>query len=266
MLVSSLKDPASRNIARALIEKHGFNSTGVSLKGNPVYQKDSFLLASFEEEIVRPPDLDAYFNPLAYMFLSRHVADSGIPSLTAHTTGNFSKEAKFGGNPREIGRVNPDLLKNYMISLAKRREIVGGYQVTIEATHHGPTSLLRPLLFVEIGSSEKNWDDPVAGEVVADAVMDSLTTARSWDKVGIGFGGTHYSEKFNDLLIEGDVALAAVVPRYALELFDPEMLGQVIQKSTKPVRYAVLDWKGLSNHKDKVNKLCEQFGLEMIRV
>src|SRR5207245_1906124 len=83
---------------------------------------------------------------------------SGVPSLTAHTTGNFGG-AELGGNPREIGRVNPDLLKNYLISLAKQGEAVSGYQVTAEATHHGPTSLNRPVLFVEIGSEEKNWND-----------------------------------------------------------------------------------------------------------
>ena len=121
VIISSLRDPASKNIAARLLERHGFTSTGVSLIGKPVYQKDSLLLATFDEEIVRPPDLDSFFNPLAYVFLSRHSAESGIASLTAHTTGNFSSDSGLGGKPREIGRVNPDLLKNYLIALWKRK-------------------------------------------------------------------------------------------------------------------------------------------------
>ena len=47
-------------------------------------------------EIVTPPNLDSYFNPQAYIFLSRHRAESGIASLTVHTTGNFKDEAILG--------------------------------------------------------------------------------------------------------------------------------------------------------------------------
>ncbi len=266
VIISSQRDPASKNISNQLIERHGFTSTGVNLLGNPVYQKESLLLATFDEEIVRPPDLDSFFNPLAYIFLSRHSAESRIASLTAHTTGNFSSEAKLGGNPRELGRVNPDLLKNYMTALWKRKDEAEGYQITIEATHHGPTSLQKPVLFVEIGSSEENWPDRRAAEVVSDALVESLHSTATWEKVAIGFGGNHYSEKFNHLLVEGPMSLAAVVPRYALKDFDAEMLAQLLQKCNRFVKYGALDWKGLGTSKNNITSLIEQFGLEAIRV
>jgi D-aminoacyl-tRNA deacylase len=266
VIISSRRDPASKNISTQLVERHGFTSTGVSLLGNPVYQKDSLLLATFDEEIINPPDLDSFFNPLAYVFLSRHSAESRIASLTAHTTGNFSSEAKLGGKPREIGRVNPDLLKNYMIALWKRRDEAKGYQVTIEATHHGPTSLQKPVLFVEIGSSGENWGDRRAAEIVSDSLVDSLHSTATWEKVAIGFGGNHYSEKFNRLLVEGDMSLAAIVPRYSLKNFDAEMLAQLLQKCNRFVKYGALDWKGLGTSKDKITGLLEQFGLEAMRV
>ena len=232
----------------------------------PVYQKDSFLLFFFDGRIVEPPDLDAYFNPQAYIFLSKHVAESGIPSLTAHTTGNFSDKAEVGGRPREMGRADPSLLKNYMLSLSKRKERVKGYELTMEATHHGPTSLLKPVLFVEIGSSEKNWSDEAAASVVADALMESLEERRIWERVAIGFGGTHYPGKFNDLLLQGDTALSFVVPKHALGDIDDGMMGEMLRKTSSPVRYAALDWKGLGPHKGKITALVEKFGLEMIRL
>ncbi len=266
VLVSSVEDPASMNIAQRLREGHGFESTEVILFDKPVYQKDSLLLVTIDTEIVRPPDLDSYFNPLAYVFLSRHRAESRIASLTAHTTGNFNDEAILGGKPREVGRVNPDLLKNYMLSLDKRRDNLQGFQITLEATHHGPTSLLRPVLFVEMGSAEENWKDERVGELVADALMESLIGMNAWEKVAICFGGTHYPEKFNKLLLEGDTALASIVPKYALDCIDASMFGSLIQASTRFPRFVAVDWKGMGRHKEKVLEFARQFAMEVIRL
>jgi D-aminoacyl-tRNA deacylase len=266
VLVASTADIASMNLARALVETYGFKPTGVQLLGKQVFQKDSYLLATFDSIIIDPPDLDSYFNPRAYIFLSRHSASSGIPSLTAHTTGNFSTESRFGGRGMELGRVDPDLLKNYIISLTKRGAEAEGYKVTIEATHHGPTSLSRPVMFVEIGSSERNWEDSKAANVVAGALVESLQKGKTWDKVAVAFGGTHYPEKFNKLLLETDFALAHIVPKYSLEHVNSDILGQMLSKTSRPVRYAVLDWKGLGTHKEKILGLASTFGLELIKL
>lgn len=266
VLVSAWKDLASRTLANALIERHGFESTGVKLLGKPVYQKGSLLLFLHEGRIVEPPELDSYFNPQAYIFLSRHSAESGIASLTSHTVGNFGQKAEAGGSPRELGKVDPDLLKNYMIALSRRKSEALGYEVVIEATHHGPTGLAKPVLFVELGASEKNWGDAKAAGVVADALMESLAERKVWSKVALGFGGTHYPEKIGSLLVEGDIALSFVVQRYDLGEIDEAMFGQMLAKTSVPVRYAALDWKGLGAHKEKISTLASQFGLEVIRV
>jgi D-aminoacyl-tRNA deacylase len=266
VVISSTTDLASRTLSEAMIDGQGFKSTGVDLLGQPVYQKDSVLLVGFEGMIVFPPDLDKYFNPQAYIFLSRHSAESGIASLTAHTTGNFSTEAKFGGNAKELSRADPSLLKNYLVALWKRRQRVEGYEITMEATHHGPTTLSKPVLFVELGSSDKYWGDKKAAAIVAEALMESLTERQFWSKVAIGFGGTHYPEKFTKMMVEGDTAFSFIAPKYALEHLDDKMVGQMIQRTNAPVRQAVLDWKGLGQHKEKVVGLVKQFGLEEVRV
>ena len=266
VILASTTDLASRTLAEAMVEGEGFQSTGVNLLGHPVFQKDSFLLALFEGMIVHPPALDEYFNPQAYIFLSRHSAESGIASLTAHSTGNFSADAKFGGAGKELGKADPSLLKNYLIALWKHRGDVSRYEITMEATHHGPTALQKPVLFVELGSSEKYWGDKKAASVVSRSLMESLREREIWSKVAIGFGGTHYPEKFTKLLVEGEMAFAFVAPKYALEYVDEKMVGQMIQRSTAPVRYAALDWKGLGPHKERIVSLVRQYGLEEIRL
>jgi hypothetical protein len=40
----------------------------------------------------------------------------------------------------------------------------------------------------------------------------------------------------------------------------------MLQRTTAPVRQAVLDWKGLGLYKDKIVGLVSQFGLEQVRV
>ncbi len=265
VLVASTTNVASMTIAEALIGELGFASTGVNLLGKPVYQKGSLLLAFFDGSIVSPPDLDEFFNPQAYIFLSTHRAESGIPALTAHTTGNFSGDAEVGGNGRELGRADPALLKNYLRALAAKKGEVEGYEITMEATHHGPTSLQKPVMFVELGATEKEWKDRRAAAVIGEALLKSLTEKEIWSKVALGFGGTHYPRKFTEMSVESDIAFSFVAPKHALEHVDEAMLGQMLQRTTAPVRYAVVDWKGLGQHKQRILGLAGQFGLEVVR-
>ncbi len=266
VLVASSRNIASMTIASALIRKHGFESTGITFGSGPLYQSGSVILATMENEIIEPPDLDAYFRPQAYIFLSTHRAESGIPSLTVHTTGNFTDKAVLGAGPREVGAIDPDLQKNYLIALNERRSKLDGYEVTIEATHHGPTSLKRPVLFVELGSTQKQWGDEHAAEVISDALMASLASGKKWDKVALAFGGTHYPQKFNKVLLEGEYALSAVVAKHYLGWIDGEMFGQLIQRTSKFPRHVLVDWKGAGPHREKIILLSKQFALEVIRV
>ena len=254
-------------IASALARKHGFESTRITFNSRPLLQRESLILATIDDEIIFPPDLDAYFNPQAYIFLSTHRSESGIPSLTVHTTGNFTHKEVLGGRPREVGMIDPDLQKNYLMALGSRRDSLDGYEITIESTHHGPTSLRKPVLFVELGSSEKEWGDERAGEIIADSLVESLTKGkRGWEKVGLAFGGTHYPEKFNKILLESDYSLSAVVAKHSLNWIDSEMFGQLIQRTTRFPKYIMVDWKGMGQHRDKILSMAQQFALEVVKL
>jgi len=266
VLVTSTRDEASATIAKGLLKNHDFESTKIAFKGKPVFQRGNLLLVTVDTELIDPPDLDEYFNPRAYVFLSRHRSESGIPALTVHTTGNFTGDVVLGGRAREVGRVDPDLQKNYLVALDRRRKEIPDYDITIEATHHGPTSLKKPVLFVELGSSEGQWGDERAGAVVGDALVEALDQGRSWDKVAIALGGTHYPAKVNELLLTTDMAVTTVVSRHSLDGLDSEMFGQVIQKTTRFPRFVTVDWKGMGGNKERVLGLAKQFALEVIRL
>ncbi|HJU96042.1 MAG TPA: D-aminoacyl-tRNA deacylase [Nitrososphaera sp.] len=208
--------------------------------------------------------------PLAdvFIFLSKHRSHSSIPTLTCHFTGNFSAYNSYGGNPRQIAISYPSLQKGYLRAITTAaRQKVPQYEVTIEATHHGPTSLNKPVLFVELGSSEKQWADVNAASVICDTLLRLLENGfERCEKVGIALGGTHYPRKFNKLLLDSNFGLAAVASKHNLGAIDDAMLNQMIEKSIEKVTHIVLDSKGLGSEKDRILKIVEKTPLELYRL
>ena len=132
--------------------------------------------------------------------------------------------------------------------------------------HHGPTSLLKPVLFIELGSSETEWNDRVAAEAICNALLNTLREMKKAKKIGIGFGGTHYSEKFTKHIIESEFAIGAIAPKYALPHIDSQMVRFMIDRCDEEIRYAVLDWKGLGKEKERIVNLVTEAGLELVRI
>ncbi len=203
-----------------------------------------------------------------FIFLSKHKSYSSIPTLTCHFTGNFSADNSYGGNPRQIAISYPSLQKGYLNAItAAARKKVPEFEVIIEATHHGPTSLNKPVLFVELGSSEKQWADENAAAVICDTLLDILHKGfERCQKVGIALGGTHYPKKFNKLLLESKFGLAAVASKHNLEAIDDAMLKQMVEKSVEKVTHIVLDNKGLGREKDRILKIVEKTPLELYKI
>lgn len=263
----SISDPAGTNIRERLLERCPFVESAKMYDRNPVYVLGTDIsLATSRKGIVFVDDLDEKFQADRTVFISRHYAESGIPSLTAHFTGNFGR-ADFGGNAKEIARFSPALLKTYMQKLKQTSaDISSKYNVTLEATHHGPTSLKSSVLFVELGSTEAQWVDVTAADKISEALSFALNSTSVFEKCAICVGGTHYPEKFNRYLFDSDYCLGPVVPKYALENFASETLTQILQKSDQPIRSVLIDRKGLGKFKDNVLQIVDGFGLEKIFV
>jgi D-aminoacyl-tRNA deacylase len=265
VIVSSSTDPAGSNIHDKLVERQHFRKTSLEHDGFPIFSNEDVELITSRKEIVSADDLDSLYPECRYVFISRHRAESGIPSLTAHFTGNFG-EAKFGGNPNEVARCSPSLLKSYFSNLVSRKNELQKYEMTLEATHHGPTSLKNSVLFVELGSTRDQWIDTEAASFVASVLMTAIEKMKTFPKCAIALGGTHYPAKFSKFLTESDMCLGHIVPKYSLPYVDELMLNQIIEKSEQPVKYAVVDSKGLGLEKKRVLDLLSQAGLEAIKL
>ena len=246
-LIASKKDVAGMNIARHCEE--------LGLKVNYI-----------EEEQIFAKNLDERFpNSELFIILSKHASASGKPSLTAHHPGNFSADSSHGGNPRELVAAYPSYHKEFLKQLWKFKNEMPEFQIVTEPTHHGPTENKTPVLFVEIGATEKEWRNEKAGEVIAKAVKKTIEAKPKYEKVAIAFGGPHYSEKFTKIIIESEYAIGHICPKYAIENIDESIIKQMMEKSAEKPHFAIIDKKG-SKRKKNIKELCLNLGLEVIEI
>ena len=267
LIVSSKSDPASSNIAQALITKNGFKQEpGQEIE---TYSKDNVRLVVLGKLgiFVEPDDIPP--NVTSAIFVSKHVSSSGRAALTVHTTGNLTKEAKFGGNPEEVSHADPSVIRRALQAL-KAGTVRAGVQidVTMEATHHGPTSLTMPVCFVEIGSGEKEWADPVLGEIAANSVISAIEKIGETYPTAVGFGGTHYSAKHTRICTEGDYAIGHLVSSHSFDGGVSErVIADTFNKTTGSCNTAIVDWKGLhSNDRRRLIASLEASGREIVRI
>ncbi|CAJ1941961.1 unnamed protein product [Sphenostylis stenocarpa] len=162
LLVATSSDPASINPANALLAMPGWQP-------GPHFQDD---MKSFVNEgvrvllhgksIVAEDDLDRRWEDVTgevvdeVIFFSKHTAVSNKPALTVHPIGvPHLREGDVppqGGRPGWAALPNPRmgpwlrLLKN----IAKAHNLVPEFEITLEATHHGPLTN-KPTMFLEIG-------------------------------------------------------------------------------------------------------------------
>jgi D-aminoacyl-tRNA deacylase len=246
-MVASTKDPASMNIARKILEKYEFKKDSKSFRRNPVYVKwirgQEVRLVFVNEDLIYTQFLTDFFTPKLLVFISRHSSISGIPTLSVHTPGNLA-EAELGGIPKKVSVAAASAMKRALLELFKQKERLElNYKISYECTHHGP-SLDVPTMFVELGSSPAQWKDLKAAEAVAHAAMAAVSGDSIFSAV-LGVGGPHYSEKFTKLAITTQIAFGHIIPKYAMQKIDVEILKQCIQRTLERVESAIFDWKGM---------------------
>ncbi|MHA1864100.1 MAG: D-aminoacyl-tRNA deacylase [Candidatus Thorarchaeota archaeon] len=268
VLVTSEKDIASLTIKSVLIEEYGFLPTGDIFEDNPILASgDSVILITTKRDMIYCDHLDNNFDADVFIFCSRHRAESAKPALLVHSTGNLGPEALFGGNPQELSVSAPSLVSVALKRLIKERQErnLEDFDVSLEVTHHGPTSMKTPLIFIELGSTEEYWVHKEGARAVAGAIMDCVKESHAQESV-IGFGGTHYASKFNKLVLEKGYKIGHIAPKYALNDLTLDVVKQMISRTTGKVSRAIVDWKGMNaENKAHVFPLIEAAGLEITR-
>ncbi|MGV7226748.1 MAG: D-aminoacyl-tRNA deacylase [Nitrosopumilus sp.] len=256
LLVAYQDDSAGHNMAKYL-------SKDMTLD-DELFRGEFYDLLIIPTPAISADWLEEKYDYDGFVFLSKHAAESGVLALTCHSTGNFS-EAKFGGNERQVAIPHPNLQKAYLKELKKNQEKFSEFQITIEATHHGPTALSKPSIFIEIGTTEKQWSDESLCHSVASFVHKVMSEPVLENPVAICFGGTHYPSKFTSELLEGTYALGTVVPKHALENLDEQLFSHILKQNSMAT-YALLDWNGLGPNKQKVLALLESTDLEVVKL
>lgn len=256
LLVAYQDDPAGNNMSRFLSQK--------MRKEGDIFRGENYDLLVIQTPAIKADWLEEKYDYDGFIFLSKHAAESGVLALTCHSTGNFS-EANFGGNARQMAIPHPDIQKKYLQKLWENKSQFSDFQITIEATHHGPTALNKPSIFIEIGTTEKQWTDKSLCNSVAKFADEVLSEKISPSPVAICFGGTHYPEKFTKELLFGKHALGTVMPKHALDDLDEQLFNHILKRNGN-AKVAMLDWGGLGKNKKKLIDLLEKTDLEVIKL
>jgi len=272
LLVHSSRDIAGINIAQSILRHYSFTKAEKTYHENPVYTteingKQVNFLTLTEEAINSQYLQDDFPNAQLVVFISRHSSQSGKPTLSVHTTGNFG-EAELGGLPRTLSIAPATAMQTALKSLSRSKlELNLSYEVSYEGTHHGP-SLNLPVMFVELGSSLLQWNDLMAAKAVGDSAMAAIAdfSAAAGPAV-LGVGGPHYNQKFTRMALAGEAAFGHMIPKYVIPKVDSAIISQCVDKTLEKVSSAVLDWKGItSQDKQRVLDVLQNVGLPFKKV
>ncbi len=257
LIVASKLDKAGTNITTQLSQ----------FRKNPLVsamklEEIGFDFYLVEKEMIYNENLDMEkINKYDFViFASRHRSEKGEKAITVHTPGN-PREAFYGGEKGKISKASALFLKKIFEKLnenVKKFELKD-YDVTMEATHHGPL-IGKPCLFIEIGSTEIEFSDRRAGFVVAKTISDMINEFKEnpYNEVAVAIGGPHYCPNFNKIQEKSNVAISHVIPSYSLPITE-DVIKEAIEKTEEEVDFILLDWKGFKGEqRDELIKILEK--------
>ena len=174
------------------------------------------------------------------LVLSKHASASEVPALTLHAIGvpgetPHGERARSGGIKGQAvppSRRFGDMFRT-MRKIAIEASLDKEYDITLEATHHGPL-LDSPTLYLEIGSDEERWTDSRAARVWAQTIsiclgMSKDAQQREWSGEGdvmIGLGGGHYAPRHKAVISESEVWVGHILANYAI-VFEDQSLSLI---------------------------------------
>jgi D-aminoacyl-tRNA deacylase len=264
----SSQDLAAQTIKECLLHEYPFTDTGTTFDSYPIYQLEQLSIVTLQQDSINAENLDHHFSADLFIFASRHKSAAFRPALLTHVPGNWAN-ADLGGKASTLCIAPANALKIALQTLSFEQDQFGlsDWACGLEVTHHGPFIETTPVLFIEIGSTEKEWQHLPAARLVAKSIMAVAQHAEPTYPVVIGFGGPHYCPAFTRLNLETSYAVGHIIPKYHLDTLNESLLQHAIQRSTPAPVYAALDWKGMKgNQRNQVLSLLESEGLEAKRV
>jgi D-aminoacyl-tRNA deacylase len=241
LLLASSADAASLNLHDAVLRLGGWEEA--SDLGHGVLRVHGTCpvhLLLIEELHINADGIDRTHEEAAgcgvdeVLVLSRHVSATKIPALTLHAIGlpgevPHDEKGQAGGTKGSVVPPSPRFASLFrsMLTLARSRGLDEEFDLTLETTHHGPL-LVRPALYIEIGSTEAEWSSVPAAELWAEVISDNLGLSGDepvqWTPGGevmIGLGGGHYAPRHKAVLSESDLWVGHLLANYALPFEEP---------------------------------------------
>jgi D-aminoacyl-tRNA deacylase len=261
LIISSTEDPASTNIKNSLLEQTTWEEHG-TFYNTPVFRHASMnnlVIVTIPDKKIRHENIDTqiyeqlHIEPKIAIFLSRHRSKMGEPTLTVHPIGNYG-DAKFGGKPKTLVPAAPRMMTHLLRLIKKNLQQTDlKYQVCYEVTHHGPF-LKIPTLFVEVGSTEIQWQQKEPASLIASSLLELLAKYHYEEEypndipVLLGIGGGHYAPRFTEFALAKKIAFGHMIPTYQIEggNIDDEILEKTI--------LATPNIKGVYLHKKELKK------------
>jgi D-aminoacyl-tRNA deacylase len=278
LIISSSEDPASTNIKNSLLEQTPWNEQG-TFYNTSVYRHTiipDLVLVTIPDKKIRHENIDKevenqlHIKPKIAIFLSRHRSKMGEPTLTIHPIGNFGL-AEFGGKPKTLIPTAPRCMAHLLRLIKKNLASTDlAYQVCYEVTHHGPY-LEIPTLFVEVGSTEEQWQQKEPAQIIATSLLELLKTYHCEEDfpkdipVLLGIGGGHYAPRFTDVVFQKNAAFGHMIPSYQIDAgaIDSAMIQKALQ-ATPDVHAVYLHKKALK--KSQVTEYKQWFQTQSIPV
>lgn len=242
LVVATTTDPASIGPARALLALPDWHP-GPSFQNVRSFVNGEVRVLEHDKGIVEEDDLDNRWEEATgevvheIIFLSKHTAVSNRPALTVHPIGvPHLREGDVppqGGKPGWAALPSPRLGPWLILlkKIAESHNLIPEFEVTLEATHHGPVTN-KPTMFVEIGSTEEYWRRQDAADVIAQLVWQGLglgggNAVGNWisnsdrNKILLGIGGGHYAPRHMDIVLKNGIWVGHLLSGYSLPMEDP---------------------------------------------
>lgn len=256
----SSQDIAGKNIVMQLKKIKKFKEVNNKFQGTPILKyKDIQIIKTKEKQVFADSVNQVKTDYL--VFASTHTSKTGNPALTVHPIGNWGK-ALLGGKNFELVKTSGQLLKIALNKLKKnkeKREELKKFEVSLEATHHGPW-LEKPTIFIELGGSITQWKNKTAAKTIAETILE-LKEFRPDKKIktSIGLGGKHYCSEFNKVMFKNNKrAISHICPKYMLDCFNQKMFEKALNADKEKVYSFVIEHKGMGKEKKRILGLLKK--------
>ena len=160
-------------------------------------------------------------------------------------------DRNLGGKNKKLAMSSGALIKQIYLLLLNNK--LKDYSVDIECTHHGPT-LNRPVVFLEIGCSPKEWNDKRAKKVIIN-VLKSIKSNFS-NKSVIVLGGDHYMRNISYLL-RTNLQISHMCPSNHLPNFDEILLTAGWHRRYEELDFIVIDLAAVGQHHNRLIKMLD---------